>query len=297
MVAVQDMVSVLIPVYNREKIIHETIQSIQSQTYQNWECVFVDDGSTDKSLDLLKKIATEDPRIRFFERPASRKKGAATCRNIAYQYAQGEYIQYFDSDDLMSPVMLAEKVAALKSQPDLDFVVSKMGSFDENGVREFVDYPVRSENLIEDFLNYKVYFLTPGPLFRRRFLDQFKVKFDESLDRRQEREFYTRIVLASPNYIDLDTVHCQRRMHVESINFIHDSLSSLDKVKSKFMFYKRLSFNTDFRFSNIFFAHHGEEVLRMGLVFVREFQVLRAVEAFKLYMTMKARSVDRTKGL
>lgn len=280
------MVSVLIPVFNREKIIYETIESIQSQSYQNWECILVDDGSTDNSIGVMKNMAAEDSRLRIFERPAASKKGAATCRNLAFEHSQGKFIQYFDSDDLMKPTMLSDKVALLKSKPELDFVVSKMGEFDDNGPIEFEDYHLFSENLTQDFLNYKVYFLTPGPLFKRSFLESFEVKFDELLDRRQEREFYTRIILSRPKYLYSDTIHCMRRIHSNSIKSIHDSIASIEQVKSKFNFYKQISRNSSFKYSKVLNEHHGKEVFRMALVFIKEGQIRWAALALKLYIDL-----------
>lgn len=280
------LVSILIPVFNREHLVLETVKSIQSQHYENWECIIVDDGSTDHILTVLSKVAQEDSRIKVFQRPQKNIKGAASCRNLAYNYSSGEFIQYFDSDDIMFPSMLLDKVETLNKHPKLDFLVSKMGMFDENGAKEFVDYPLTSSNVKEDFLKYKLYFLTPGPLFRRSFLDAFEVKFDEFLERRQEREFYTRIILTDPNYVGLDEVHCTRRIHLSSIKSIHDSLTPMQQVKGKFEFFKRLSLNTDFKHSNLINRYHGKEVLRMGFFFLKEWQVLKSLEVFKFYLNL-----------
>ncbi|WP_297337042.1 glycosyltransferase family 2 protein [Algoriphagus sp.] len=275
------LVSILIPVFNRENLVGETISSIQNQTYTNWECVLVDDGSTDDSLKVLQDIAFHDSRVKIFSRPKDRSKGAAACRNVAFEHSHGEYIQYFDSDDLMLPTMLEEKVKLLNSNHKLDFVVSKMGRFDENGPLDLIDYPLKSSNLIEDFLTYQVFFLTPGPLFKKRFLEKFEIKFDELLHRRQEREFYTRVILENPSYLTSDQVHCLRRIHSESIKFKYDREKPSSKVWAKFMFYRSLYKNSKGNIAGLMQDYFGREISRMSLFFLRVGQVLKAIEVLR----------------
>jgi len=97
------LVSVIIPAYNRADLVEETLDSILNQTYTNWECILVDDGSTDGTIQLLKEYALKDPRFIVLSRDDDRKKGANACRNIGLENAKGDYIIFFDSDDLMTP--------------------------------------------------------------------------------------------------------------------------------------------------------------------------------------------------
>lgn len=87
-------ISIIVPVYNREKLLPETLESISNQTYTDWECVLVDDGSTDNSLQLLHNLASKDFRLKVYSRPEEYKKGAPSCRNYGYELATGEYIQF-----------------------------------------------------------------------------------------------------------------------------------------------------------------------------------------------------------
>ena len=106
------MVSVIIPVYNREKYIEECVQSVQKQTYQNYEIVFVDDGSTDDSLNICRMLAKKNPKIQVLE---STHAGVSAARNIALEAAQGEYVFFLDSDDMIHPQLLEALVNGLKS--------------------------------------------------------------------------------------------------------------------------------------------------------------------------------------
>ena len=94
-------VSVIIPCYNQANFLDETLQSVLNQTYTNWECIVVDDGSTDNTVLIIEDYCLKDHRFQIVTRPKSKIKGANSCRNYGFEKSQGAYIQWFDSDDLM----------------------------------------------------------------------------------------------------------------------------------------------------------------------------------------------------
>ena len=104
-----DLISILIPTYNRAALIVETLDSIKSQTYNNWECVIVDDGSTDNSREIIDGYCKEDSRFRYYDRPENHIKGANGCRNYAFKMSQGKWIKWLDSDDLLHENTLAKE--------------------------------------------------------------------------------------------------------------------------------------------------------------------------------------------
>ncbi|WP_373058659.1 glycosyltransferase family 2 protein [Zunongwangia sp. H14] len=108
-------VSVIIPTFNRAHILQETLDSVLQQTFKNWECIIVDDGSTDHTTSLLKKYL-KDKRFQYLHRPSSLTKGACTCRNIGIANARGSYLQFLDSDDLLAPNKLEIQLQELKQQ-------------------------------------------------------------------------------------------------------------------------------------------------------------------------------------
>lgn len=107
----KSMVSVIIPVYNREEFVEECIQSVVSQTYQNFEIVLIDDGSTDKTLKICKRIAESDLRIKVLQ---TAHGGVSAARNIGLDNAQGEYVFFLDSDDVIHPQLFETFVTALQ---------------------------------------------------------------------------------------------------------------------------------------------------------------------------------------
>lgn len=98
----KDFISIIIPVYNRPVLVAECLDSILAQTNPNWECIVVDDGSTDNTWEVLERYAAKEERIRIFQRDRE-PKGAPTCRNIGADKASGNYFIFFDSDDLLFP--------------------------------------------------------------------------------------------------------------------------------------------------------------------------------------------------
>lgn len=194
-------VSVIIPFFNSEDFLEETLSSIATQTYANWECILVDDGSTDSSSEIIRSFTKSDERFKLFERDRE-PKGAPTCRNIGFQKSQGELINWFDADDLMHPEMLARKVEQLSSNPAWDFVVSRCSAFNESNSSELMDldYKLTSETPVEDYISFAMRFYTPGPMIRRSFLKTFDEMFDEDLIRHQEGEFYFRLLHFSKEY-------------------------------------------------------------------------------------------------
>lgn len=101
------LVSILIPLYNSEKFISETINSCLNQTYKNIEIIIVDDGSSDKSLKIAKDFEKNHNNIFVYSQENS---GACVARNKAFELSKGEYIQYLDADDLLSPNKIEEQI-------------------------------------------------------------------------------------------------------------------------------------------------------------------------------------------
>lgn len=119
------LVSIISPMYNVEKYIEPFVCCILNQTYQNWELILVDDGSTDNTLSILQKFS--DERIVVLHRNRL-PKGSVTCRNIGQNFAKGEYFIHFDSDDLIEPFCIEQRVKFMSDNPGVDFATFKGGT-------------------------------------------------------------------------------------------------------------------------------------------------------------------------
>lgn len=109
---INDLVSIIMPSYNCGEYVDDTIRSVQAQTYQNWEIIFVDDCSTDDTVRRVTKLRDEEPRLRFYQNKFN--LGAALTRNNALQEAKGKWIAFLDSDDLWEPQKLEKQVSFMK---------------------------------------------------------------------------------------------------------------------------------------------------------------------------------------
>lgn len=130
------MVSIILPVYNRQAYVEECIQSVQAQSYQNLEIIIVDDGSTDDSYMLCKKLAAEDSRIKLHQ---ANHSGVSAARNLALDMACGDYIFFLDSDDVIHPNLLETLVSHMKETGAL------MGGTDVARVTEKYWHKVREK--------------------------------------------------------------------------------------------------------------------------------------------------------
>ncbi len=114
-------VSVLVPAYNAEAFVAETVESVRAQTHQDWELLVVDDGSTDRTVAVLESLAAVDPRIRVLRQANA---GTQAARNLALARATGEWIALLDHDDVWLPHKLERQLELARQQPPADLVFS-----------------------------------------------------------------------------------------------------------------------------------------------------------------------------
>lgn len=107
----EGLVSIITPVYNSEKYVVETIESVLAQTYSDWEMILVDDGSKDHSAEVIRAYEQKDPRITLLQQPNG---GSANARNNGIRHAEGQYIALLDSDDLWDANFLESQIALMK---------------------------------------------------------------------------------------------------------------------------------------------------------------------------------------
>ena len=133
----QPLISVVIPAYNAGQFLDKTLESVLSQTYENWECIIVNDGSTDNTESIAKKWCEKDARFCYFYKENS---GVSDTRNLGIKEARGEYIAFLDADDLYMPNFLKVCLENLVEK-DVDLVAPKMLEFwnVQNGVIEDED--------------------------------------------------------------------------------------------------------------------------------------------------------------
>jgi glycosyltransferase involved in cell wall biosynthesis len=184
-------VSVVIPTYNRSDIIIKTLMSVKNQTFSQWECIIVDDGSVDSTEEVITEFTRTDERFKFIKRPESRIKGANTCRNIGIENSIGKFIAFLDSDDEWKCNRLNLAYQFLENE-NYDALYS--GAEISNGIETF-KRGSRSielnESLFDFTLNHETFAPTPSLIVRADIAR--KVKFDENLLRHQDFDFFIRV--------------------------------------------------------------------------------------------------------
>lgn len=128
--ASNELVSVVIPTFNRAYCIAATIDSVLAQTHQAVEVVVVDDGSTDGTAELVAKRYAGDERVRYIRQT---NQGVSTARNTGFQHARGEFVALLDSDDLWYPHKLAAQLAVFRAHPEVGMVWSDLAAIDMDG--------------------------------------------------------------------------------------------------------------------------------------------------------------------
>lgn len=126
----KDLVSIIMPAYNSEEYISESINSIINQTYQNWELLITDDCSNDDTVEVVKKCVLNDKRVKLFK--LTENSGAGVARNNGIRYAKGRYIAFCDSDDTWKPQKLEKQLNFLKSK-NLSFTFCSYDVTNKNG--------------------------------------------------------------------------------------------------------------------------------------------------------------------
>ncbi len=150
-------VSVIMPSYNYDKYITEAIDSVLRQTYKNWELIIVEDGSTDRSLEIIEGYAARyADKISFYTHPGNENKGLKEAYQLGLKKVTGEYVSFLESDDTLHPESLKKRIEVFQQYPDVGFVYSDVElsgpeSYWLNRNKKWIaEYRRRSRSCMED---------------------------------------------------------------------------------------------------------------------------------------------------
>lgn len=257
------LVSIIIPTYNRADLIRETLDSVLAQTYQNWECIILDDGSTDNSSVVIEDYIKKDNRFQYHNRPNNRPKGANACRNVGFEKSKGEFILFFDSDDIFESFCLNDRVSIMCKKP-IDLLIRDTGKFINNKklYSSFNKDPkiLNVESYLRMFMRYEIPWTIMGALYRRDILSNNC--FDENLDRFQDVSFNIKLLsknnnlkIFRDNKIDsFYRVEKEKIITAEFLKVLIASLINFNKIHKDLILSD--SYNRDFKFYNIHFFNN-----------------------------------------
>lgn len=211
------LISIIIPTYNRAHVIGETLNSIITQSYENWECIIVDDGSNDNTKTILEGYLSKDSRFQYYSRPINRPKGANACRNYGYEKSKGNYIQWFDSDDIMHSEKLKMKIEYALSQ-NAAIIVDKHTTEDKIILNENPELEVfESADFYVEYILGKRPVITNDVMVRKDVIGS--QRFNENLHKAQEYEFFSRLFEKKMRYCFIN----------QKLSFYRQSLDSISK--------------------------------------------------------------------
>lgn len=136
----QPLVSIIAPTYNHEKYIEKCMQSAIDQSYQNWEMLIVDDGSTDRTAQIIQLYLAKDARIKYFFQPNKGLYRLGEMYNFALNQSEGQFIAILEGDDYWHPTKLKSQIAAFESEPDLVMCWGRVNVWQDDK-KHILDYP------------------------------------------------------------------------------------------------------------------------------------------------------------
>ena len=210
-------VTIIMATYNRAHFIVETLESIINQSYTDWECLIIDDGGTDNTKEVIHSIIESDNRFHYLLRPEKYSKGLPGCRNYGLDFASGEFVIFFDDDDIVHPDNLKTCLAILKNET-IDFChYQKQPYYNQKPVFEVS--LVRTEkkitiNDIEEVIMQRIGLASCTVMWKKQSFNQ--IRFNEKLLYAEEWECYCRLICKNLNGIMIDTILYYNRKHPNS---------------------------------------------------------------------------------
>lgn len=235
-------ISVIIPAYNYAKFLPETIGSVIAQTYPDWQCLVIDDGSSDNTKEVVTELMKHDSRIHYYYQENS---GPTVARNLGLKLAKGEFIQFLDADDLIENKKFEKQLQLFKEENSPDVVYGNVYYFKSsnpqtlyNGMALEGSKPWMKKlsgsgkDMILAFLNENL-MVIQAPLFKKKLVDLYG-SMDEELFYNEDWELWTRFAIhnAKFKYDESEGTNSLVRVHESYSNdnfkmFIHGLHASL----------------------------------------------------------------------
>ncbi|MES3020108.1 MAG: glycosyltransferase family 2 protein [Pseudomonadota bacterium] len=186
------LISVMMPCHNGAAFLDATIASIRAQTYPHWELLFVDDGSTDRTLEIIERHAAADARIRVFAMPHG---GRGRARNTCIGQVRGEFVAVCDADDISLPERFARQLAYLRAHPEVGVLGSGWVPFVDSiagAGRAATGFPSTPQAIGAQFSRRKMRFHNATAMLRASLFERYGA-YNAELRRAQDYEFYARL--------------------------------------------------------------------------------------------------------
>ncbi|RZK12553.1 MAG: glycosyltransferase family 2 protein [Flavobacterium sp.] len=274
------MISVVIPHYNRSLLLKDALQSIQNQTFQDWEVIIVDDGSEEEQIATIFEYIQEEKRFTLLKR-ASPKKGPSACRNQGVVNAKGEFVVFLDSDDLLKNFCLQQRYEVIGNNPTIGIAVFLIENFTRipGDLQTIFNSEFSKENLAGAFLENNNPWQTMAPIWRTSFFRTVG-GFDENLLFMEDPDLHLRALKT-----DIDKLKICYDKPADCFYRIHHN----DKTKSGFylnsilyriLFFKKIVLEEE---GSVFYIQHKEQIRKGMLNLLNNFLYYRVNEFRDLF--------------
>jgi len=225
-------ISIIVPCYNQAHFLSDAIESLLQQTFTDWECIIVNDGSTDNTEEIAQDLSREDERIRVI---TQQNKGLSAARNTGGYYAKGEFLQFLDADDKIEMSKLAIQLEYLKSHPEIDVVFSDARYFttEDPQLREhgFIEHQMKCSwiaalwekpgSCFEKLLSQCI-FAVNCPLVKRSVFESVGF-WNENLEALEDWEFWLRCSNSNIKFFFNNTADTLALIRMHSVSMSRDS--------------------------------------------------------------------------
>lgn len=237
-----ELISVILPAYNVENYINNCITSVINQTYTNIEIIIVNDGSTDKTGEIIEKFSKKDTRIKVCNK---NNGGIASARNIGLKCAKGEYICFIDTDDTIEKDMLEILYTSIKKN-NADISIVRVAQCFENGRKEYFDFSYAKEQVVDlnqvNWLIKDASIVHPvwNKLYRKKIIT---FEFDEDIPRNEDIEFNGMFYGVAKKMVINNEIKYMQLQRMSSLTHkdrkIFEEVQTLERVKKKlYQFYQ-----------------------------------------------------------
>lgn len=226
------VLSVVMSTYNRAQMLSESVESVLSQSFGNFEFIIIDDNSTDGTFDYLHSL--RDDRIKLFKN--NENKGCTFNYHIAQNIAKGKYIAHLDDDDISLAMRFEKQVSFLDENENIALVGSFVETFGENKRPSWVFY--KEPDKIDLCMNFYNPICHSSIMYRKDFMDKNFINYNLACKCAQDYDFYKQILFAGGKLANIDEVLVRYRMHANRLTDIRDSqqiqIDVAEKVKKDF---------------------------------------------------------------
>lgn len=226
----ETLISVIMPVYNAGSFLHEAIESILNQTYQNLELIIVNDASTDNSGKIITKYKRLDKRVRIVTLKLNVNQGGDSAGNIGYKLAKGKYVARMDADDVAEPTRIEKQVAYMEQHPRVAVLGTQASVIDREGkVVGVKNVPISHADILREFFTFHP-MIHPTVMVRKSAIKREQL-YQTDYHANNDYLTFFGLITSGAKFANLDEPLLQYRIHGENDSLAHVKCNFINSLK------------------------------------------------------------------